>query len=89
MNKLALLVVAGGCLLPLGSRALDLKQAKLTQVVNKVDIISPSEQTLHQAAINDDFKMPEVLRTGPDSRGGAGGVGQNHHPRRCEHGLFL
>ena len=68
MKKLLLLVVASGCLLPLDSCAMDLKQAKLTQVVNKVDIISPSEQTLHLAAINDDFKMPEVLRTGPDSR---------------------
>ena len=68
MNKLALLVVAGGCLLSLSSRAIDLKQAKLTQVINKVDIISVSDRSLHQAAINDDFKLPDVLRTGPNSR---------------------
>jgi hypothetical protein len=52
---------------PLISSAVDLKQSKFTQVVNNVEIIT-ADKALHPAAINDIFSMPDVLRTGPDSR---------------------
>jgi len=47
---------------------MDLKQAKFTQVVNTVDILSASDKSLHPVAINDSFKMPDVLCTGANSR---------------------
>src|SRR5271154_2758038 len=48
--------------------AIDLKQSKITQVVNDVQIISASGQTQKSAAVNDVFTMPDVLRTGAASR---------------------
>ena len=47
---------------------MDLKQAKFTQVVNNVEIISASDKSLHNASVSDTFQMPDVLRTGPSSR---------------------
>jgi len=54
--------------LPLISPAIDLKQAKFTQVVNEVKVVSASAQEVNAASVNDVFKMPDVLRTGPSSR---------------------
>jgi len=54
-------------MLPCASRAIDFKQAKFTQVVNNVEVIS-SDQARHAAELNGIFKMPEVLQTGPASR---------------------
>ena len=68
MKKLFVFVLLGGFVLPSASWAIDLKQAKFTQVVNSVDVISQSAQGRHAAAVNDVFTMPDVLRTGPDSR---------------------
>ena len=48
--------------------AIDLKQSKVTQVVNDVQIISASDQSKKTAAVNDTFSMPDILRTGPASR---------------------
>jgi hypothetical protein len=48
--------------------AVDFKQSKLTQVVNDVQIISASNQSKKNAAVNDIFAMPDILRTGPASR---------------------
>ena len=50
------------------SRAADFKQSKVTQVVNDVQIISAADQTKINAAVNDVFKIPDILRTGPASR---------------------
>jgi FecR protein len=49
-------------------RALDLKQSKVTQVVNDVEIISAADQSQKNAAVNDLFKMPDILKTGEHSR---------------------
>jgi hypothetical protein len=68
IKSLIALAFVGNCLLPLNSPAIDLKQSKFTQVVNDVEIISAADKSLHAAAINDTFKMPDVLRTGPASR---------------------
>ncbi len=68
MKKWIALVLLGGFMSPLISSAIDLKQSKFTQVVNNVEIISAADQTLHAAAVNDIFTMPDMLRTGPDSR---------------------
>jgi hypothetical protein len=62
------LAFVGSCLLPLNSPAIDLKQSKFTQVVNSVKIISTADKSSHSANVNDTFKMPDVLRTGADSR---------------------
>jgi hypothetical protein len=48
--------------------AIDLKQSKITQVVNDVQIISATGQTQKSAAVNDVFTMPDILRTGAASR---------------------
>ena len=68
MKKWIALVLLGGFMSPLISSAIDLKQSKFTQVVNNVEIISAANKALHPAAVNDIFSMPDVLRTGPDSR---------------------
>jgi filamentous hemagglutinin len=68
MKKWIVLFLLGGLLLPSISPAIDLKQSKFTQVVNNVEIISAADKTRHAAAVNDIFSMPDVLRTGPDSR---------------------
>ena len=54
-------------MLPCASRAIDFKQAKFTQVVNSVEVIS-SDQARHPAEVNGIFKIPDVLRTGAASR---------------------
>ena len=48
--------------------AMDLKQSKVTQVVNDVQIISAADQQQKAAAVNDTFSMPDILKTGPSSR---------------------
>jgi len=48
--------------------AIDLKQSRLTQVVNDVQIISAADQKQKMATVNDVFSMPDLLRTGNASR---------------------
>ncbi len=67
MKKLVAYILLGGFMLPCASRAIDFKQAKFTQVVNSVQVITP-DQARHAAAVDDIFKMPDILRTGPNSR---------------------
>lgn len=50
------------------SHAADFKQSKVTEVVNDVQIISAADQKQMNAVINDIFKIPDILRTGPASR---------------------
>ena len=69
MKKLAVLPISLGCVFVVAtSQAIDLKQSKLTQVVNDVQIISAADQKQKNAAINDIFAMPDILRTGAASR---------------------
>ncbi|HTB84814.1 MAG TPA: FecR domain-containing protein [Candidatus Sulfotelmatobacter sp.] len=70
MKNLSALAVLGiGCIFAVSSsRAIDLKQSKLTQVVNDVEIISAADQSQKNASVNDVFKMPDILKTGPQSR---------------------
>ena len=69
MKNLSALTLCLGCVLTVsGSRAADLKQSKVTQVVNDVQIISAADQTKKSATVNDAFNMPDILRTGPSSR---------------------
>ena len=58
-----------GCVLAVStSHAIDLKQSKITQVVNDVQIISAADQQQKAASVNDVFTMPDILSTGPASR---------------------
>ncbi|MEI9865628.1 MAG: FecR family protein [Limisphaerales bacterium] len=50
------------------SHAGDFKQSKVTEVVNQVEIISAADQAQKAATVNDLFKIPDILRTGPASR---------------------
>jgi hypothetical protein len=69
MKKLAAISFCFGCIAAISiCRAVDLKQSKVTQVVNDVQIISASDQTKKNAAVNDIFSMPDILRTGAASR---------------------
>jgi ferric-dicitrate binding protein FerR (iron transport regulator) len=69
MKKLIVLSLCFGCFAAVStSSAIDLKQSKITQVVNDVQIISATDQTKKNAAVNDIFTMPDILRTGPASR---------------------
>lgn len=69
MKKLTVFPVClGCCFAATASQAMDLKQSKLTQVVNDVQIISAADQKQKTATINDIFSMPDVLRTGAASR---------------------
>ena len=65
-NTLPLLAA---CVLPcFSSQAIDLKQSKFTEIVNDVKIISAADKSTLPAAVNEIFKVPDVLRTGPNSR---------------------
>ena len=69
MNKLAVLCLGLGWLAAApASRALDLKESKLTQVVNDVEIISADKPAAKPAVVDDVFAMPDILRTGTSSR---------------------
>src|ERR1035438_2418971 len=69
MKKLVVLPLCLGAVFAAGtSRAIDLKQSKVTQVVNDVQIISAADQKQKSAAVNDNFSMPDILRTGAASR---------------------
>src|ERR1044071_6615627 len=69
MKFLTSVLLTAGCLLPaFSSRAIDLKQSKFTQVVNDVQIISGADKSAKAASLNDLFKVPDILRTGPNSR---------------------
>ena len=69
MKKLCVYSLCLGCVFAaFTSHAIDLKQSKLTQVVNDVQIISAAAQKQKAAAVNDLFAMPDILRTGTASR---------------------
>jgi ferric-dicitrate binding protein FerR (iron transport regulator) len=68
MKKLIALSLSGCLAAASTSSAIDLKQSKLTQVVNDVQIISAADQTKKNATVNDVFNMPDILRTGASSR---------------------
>ncbi len=69
MKNLAVLLVGLGCAAAVStSHAIDLKQSKVTQVVNDVKIISAADQKTKSATVNDIFAMPDILRTGESSR---------------------
>ena len=69
MKKQAVILLWLGCVAAVStSRAIDLKQSKVTQVVNDVQIISAGDQRQKSAAVNDTFSMPDILRTGAASR---------------------
>jgi len=67
MKKLFVFLILGGFGWPSISQAIDLKQSKFTQVVNSVEVIS-ADQSQRAATVNDIFKLPDVLRTGANSR---------------------
>ncbi|HEX4342128.1 MAG TPA: FecR family protein, partial [Verrucomicrobiae bacterium] len=69
MKSSALTLSLAVSILPLFSShaALDLKQSKFTQVVNDVQVIG-SDQNATPAAVDGIFKVPDILRTGPNSR---------------------
>ena len=69
MKKLSVLTLCLGCVSAVStSHAIDLKQSKVTQVVNDVQIISAADQKQKTATVNDVFAMPDILRTGAASR---------------------
>src|SRR6202165_113508 len=69
MKRLSIFLVLAGCFFPpASSRAIDLKQSRFTQVVNDVQIISAADKSSRAATMNDLFKVPDILRTGPNSR---------------------
>jgi hypothetical protein len=69
MKKLTVLPLCLGCVFAGStSHAIDLKQSKITQVVNDVQIISADSQQQKNASVNDVFSMPDTLRTGIASR---------------------
>ncbi len=67
-RNLLFLLLVGGVIPRISSGAIDLKQAKFTQVVNDVQVISASDKTSKSATLNETFKVPDILRTGPNSR---------------------
>jgi hypothetical protein len=67
-NRFAISLCLGGSLVASISHALDLKQAKFTQVVNDVWVVSNEDDTEKFARVNDFFNMPDLVRTGLASR---------------------
>jgi hypothetical protein len=52
----------------LSAHAASIDQARLTEVVNSVNIIEPASKKTSAAKVQQVFIAPNVLRTGPDSR---------------------
>ncbi|MGA2243885.1 MAG: FecR family protein [Verrucomicrobiota bacterium] len=67
-NPLLVALCLGGVLTAATTHAIDLKQSKVTQVVNDVQIISAADQKQKAAVVDDIFAMPDILRTGAASR---------------------
>ena len=69
MKRSALFLPLAAACLPLFSThaAIDLKQSKFTQVVNDVQVIG-TDQNATPALVDGVFKVPDILRTGPNSR---------------------
>ncbi len=65
--KIFRLALAGLCVVS-SAFAVDLKQSKFTQVINDVKVISMPEKNQKLAAVNEIFKLPDLIRTGPASR---------------------
>lgn len=69
MKKIAVLCFCVGFMAAIStSRAIDLKESKVTQVINDVQIISAANQAPKPAVVDDLFSMPDILRTGASSR---------------------
>lgn len=68
MKATAMLIFLGCVYSAVPCRAADLKQSKLTEVVNEVQIITAADQRSKPAAVNDVFSIPDILRTGAASR---------------------
>ncbi|HZF01365.1 MAG TPA: FecR family protein [Methylomirabilota bacterium] len=68
IKKLIVLACFGGFIFPSVGSAIDLKQAKFTQIVNDVKIISAEDKSFEPAVVNGLFKMPDLIRTGSASR---------------------
>ena len=69
MKNTVLFTLCVGCISAINvCQAIDLKQSKITQVVNDVQIISASDQSEKHASVDDMFNMPDILKTGPSSR---------------------
>ena len=68
MKQLFAFALVSGCVLAAATtQAIDLKQSKVTQVVNDVQIISAADQKQKAALVNDTFSMPDLPRR---TRGG-------------------
>lgn len=67
MRILTAALLITGFVSPL-AHAVDLKQSKFTQVVNDVQVVSLAEKSQKAAAVDDIFRLPDVVRTGPASR---------------------
>ncbi len=52
----------------ISAQGADLKQSKFTQVINDVKVLAMPDKTAKPAVVNEVFKMPDVVRTGPASR---------------------
>jgi hypothetical protein len=69
MKRFVPALLCAGILTPsISSHAIDLKQARFTQIINDVQVISGADKSTKPATTNDIFKMPDILRTGPNSR---------------------
>ncbi|MDB6024145.1 MAG: iron dicitrate transport regulator FecR [Verrucomicrobiales bacterium] len=53
---------------PVWCGAADLKQSKFTQIVNDVKVVSAADKSQKSANVNEMFKLPDMIRTGPSSR---------------------
>ena len=61
---LALLLVAGGPVFAADS----LQKARFTEVIRDVRVTKANTTDMREAKVNDTFEVPEVIRTGMDSR---------------------
>jgi hypothetical protein len=67
-KQLTVALYLGSLLVASTSPAADLKQAKFTQVVNEVEVISSKDSSEKFATVNDIFHMPDLVHTGVASR---------------------
>src|SRR4051812_45085717 len=68
MKLVSQILLVVGFSLPVWCGAADLKESKFTQVVNDVKVIAAADKTQKAATVNEMFKMPDMILTGPASR---------------------
>jgi FecR protein len=67
-TKIALSFWIAGCCALARSATLPLTQSIFTEIINEANVVAAATETVTPARTNEMFRVPDLVRTGPDSR---------------------